>query len=204
MIKGLKAAPMPPIQKLLKLKLVRELESPIPYLRSKFFEGPRSQTCKVHEMVYPISIDLNLTGNPKMMPDMEQLIRYETALHCVEVRRNQVAVKKLLSPDFRETGKSGSSYDFNMIIAIMKSEENREWQIHSQDYQCTLLSESVRLLLYRTAHCDRQGNYSDFCKRASTWVLNNEQWQMKYHQGTPCEAFKIGENISAKQPAINL
>jgi len=139
-----------------------------------------------------------------MMTDMQQLIGYETALHYAEVRRNQVAVKKLISPDFREIGISGRSFDFNMIIALMQSEENNEQQIHSQDYQCTALSESVRLLLYRTAHCDRQGNYSDFCKRVSIWVLNNEQWQMKYHQGTPCETFEIDENISVKQPAINL
>ncbi|WP_445365019.1 DUF4440 domain-containing protein [Microbulbifer sp. ANSA001] len=139
-----------------------------------------------------------------MMSDIELLIEYETALHCAGIRRNRTIVEKLLNPAFYEVGKSGSSFDLNSIITLMQSKESSEGEIHSQDYHCTALSESVRLLLYRSAHRHQQGNYSDFCKRSSFWVLNNDQWQMIYHQGTRCEAFEIGENISTKRSAINL
>ncbi|MFA0810584.1 nuclear transport factor 2 family protein [Microbulbifer epialgicus] len=135
---------------------------------------------------------------------MELLIEYETALHCTEIRRNRAIVEKLLSSDFHEVGKSGRSFDFKSIITMMPSEDNSRWKIHSQVYQCIVLSESVRLLIYRAAHCNQQGNYSNFCKRSSIWGLNKDQWQMKYHQATPCEASEIGENISAKQPVICL
>ncbi|WP_226648378.1 DUF4440 domain-containing protein [Microbulbifer variabilis] len=139
-----------------------------------------------------------------MASDLDRIIEYETMLHDTGTRSNIKILEKLLSPDFREVGKSGRSFDFKLITTLMQSEKKSEWTIHSQNYQCLTLSESVQLLLYQSAHRDQQGNYSDFCKRSSIWVLNKGRWQMQYHQGTPCEAFSISENISAKQSTNNL
>jgi hypothetical protein len=48
------------------------------------------------------------------------------------------------------------------------------------------------LLLYKSASINNLGQASHFAKRSSIWVLSEEQWKMKYHQGTACESFQIG------------
>ncbi|WP_444921513.1 DUF4440 domain-containing protein [Microbulbifer sp. CnH-101-G] len=139
-----------------------------------------------------------------MASDLDRIIDYETMLHNTSNRKKLAILKALLSPDFREEGKSGLSFDFKLITTQMQSEKDSEWTVHSQNYQCITLSESVQLLLYQSAHRNQQGNYSDFCKRSSIWALNKGHRKMQYHQGTPCEAFSISENISAKQSANSL
>ncbi|QFT54134.1 DUF4440 domain-containing protein [Microbulbifer sp. THAF38] len=139
-----------------------------------------------------------------MASDLDRIIEYETMLQDKNTRSNQKILEKLLSPDFREVEKSGLSFDFKLITTQMQSEKDSEWTVHSQNYQCITLSESVQLLLYQSAHRNQQGNYSDFCKRSSIWLFNKGRWQMPYHQGMPCETFSISENISAKQSANSL
>ena len=118
---------------------------------------------------------------------MKILIEQEIALHQYATRQNKAEVARLLHPDFKEVGESGTSYDYCSIIAMMAAELPSDGYVHSQDYQCIELAPSVQLLLYQSAWVDEFGNKSHFTKRSSIWVLVGHQWQLQYHQGTHCD-----------------
>ncbi|CED61193.1 Putative uncharacterized protein [Moritella viscosa] len=120
---------------------------------------------------------------------MNFLIEQEIALHQYEVRQNKADIIRLLHPEFREVGESGTSYDFQSINAMMEEEQASNGYIHSQDFECINLEASVQMLLYKSASVNELGIKSHFAKRVSIWVLDGEQWQLKYHQGTPCDSF---------------
>lgn len=122
---------------------------------------------------------------------MDILIEQEIALHQYEIRQSKADIAQLIHGDFREVGESGISYDHQSIIEMMASEQPSNGFIHSQDYECIQLEESVQLLLYKSASVDELGKSSHFAKRSSVWVLNGTQWQLKYHQGTACEPFEL-------------
>jgi hypothetical protein len=122
---------------------------------------------------------------------MKVLVELEIALHQHEVRTDKAQIARLLHREFSEVGESGRTYDFQTIWDSVLNTESSETVIHSQDFECVELSSEVMLLLYKSATLDAQGYYSHFAKRSSIWVLNDGQWQMKYHQGTSCEPFEI-------------
>lgn len=122
---------------------------------------------------------------------MEVIIEQEIALHQFEVRQDKVEIERLIHPDFREVGRSGNSYDIKSIIRMMVAEKPSNVQVHSQNYKCVALEPTVQLLTYETALIDDSGKVSNFTKRSSIWVLVGELWQLKYHQGTPCDIFEI-------------
>ena len=126
---------------------------------------------------------------------MEVIIEQEIALHQFEVRQDKVEIERLIHPDFREVGRSGNSFDFKSIVRMMETEKPSNVQVHSQNYECVALEPTVQLLTYETALIDDSGQVSNFTKRSSIWVLVGELWQLKYHQGTPCDAF---EKVSCK------
>lgn len=122
---------------------------------------------------------------------MEILIKNEIALHQFEIRKNKKEVARLIHPNFREIGMSGISYDFTGIIEIMDEEIQSNGYIHSQDFESIQIEPSIYLLLYKSAWIDEDGVKSNFAKRSSIWAFSKENWQLKYHQGTPCEEFSI-------------
>ena len=122
---------------------------------------------------------------------MDILIQQEIELHQYEVRQNNNDIKRLIHPDFSEVGRGGDSYDFMSIVKMMRAEEPSTSKIHSQNYECLLLSPSVHLLKYQTALVSELGDVSNYAKRCSIWVLTEAGWQLKYHQGTPCLPFEL-------------
>ncbi|WP_022942392.1 DUF4440 domain-containing protein [Psychromonas hadalis] len=122
---------------------------------------------------------------------MDIIIKQEIDLHQIWFRNNKSVVKRLLHPEFREVEESGRSYNFNEIVSLTDNEKHSEDRVHSQDYECINLEKNVILLLYKSALLKPSGEYGSFTKRSSIWVKSDSQWQMKYHQGTSCKAFKI-------------
>ncbi len=122
---------------------------------------------------------------------MRTLIEQEIALHQYDTRQNKAEIERLLHPDFKEVGESGTSYDYQSIIAMMAAEQRSDGYVHSQGFQCIALAPSVQMLLYQTVWIDVLGNQSHFAKRSSIWVLVGDRWQMQYHQGTACGDFML-------------
>ena len=124
---------------------------------------------------------------------MTIIIEKEVALHQYEVRSDKKQLLKLLHPEFQEVGESGTSYSLNSILELLGTEQANGSQIHSQEFEGTELAPNIYLLLYKSATIDAENNCSHFAKRSSIWLLTEQGWQMKYHQGTQCQPFAISE-----------
>jgi hypothetical protein len=61
--------------------------------------------------------------------------------------------------------------------------------IWSQDYVLVKLDENFALLTYKSAHVDANGQLSRHTLRSSLWQKMQNGWQMRFHQGTPTDAF---------------
>ncbi|WP_440056599.1 DUF4440 domain-containing protein (plasmid) [Pseudoalteromonas sp. T1lg65] len=122
---------------------------------------------------------------------MDILIQQEIALHQYHTRQSKSEINRLLHPQFYETGMSGNSYNFNAIVAMMEKEKPSNTTIHSQDYESIKLGDQAYLLVYKSAVVSGLGQVNYFAKRSSVWIRNNAYWQLRYHQGTPCEPFEL-------------
>ncbi|NAX47854.1 DUF4440 domain-containing protein [Photobacterium halotolerans] len=122
---------------------------------------------------------------------MEVIIEQEIALHQYETRQNLDEVTRLLHSSFKEVGRSGRTFGYASIVEMMQNEEPSSGYIHSQEYDCIQLEPSVQLLLYKSAWVSEAGEIGAFSKRSSIWVFTGQNWQMKYHQGTPCPEFEL-------------
>ena len=121
-----------------------------------------------------------------------QLQQHEVTLHQPAVRADRERLGELLHEDFEEIGRSGSFFTREGILDVLPEEQSPP-RVHSQDYRLRLLSQDMALLYYRSAHADRDGVLSRFTRRASLWQRGPDGWKIRYHQGTPCEAFEAFE-----------
>lgn len=122
---------------------------------------------------------------------MNQLIENERALLQQDVRQNEAELQRLLHPDFIEVGYSGRTYDFQSTIESLLTEDCSAGYTHAQSFDASVLEDSVILLRFCTAHVSSDGVATRYCKRVSIWMLSDKKWQMRFHQGTPCEAFEV-------------
>ncbi|MCW8328727.1 nuclear transport factor 2 family protein [Photobacterium sp. SDRW27] len=125
---------------------------------------------------------------------MKILRELEEALHQFEVRTDPNQLKTLLHDSFIEIGYSGETYNYQTILDELLVEEPSSFVIWSQDYEYIELAPDFFQLIYREARMDENGTLSRHAKRTSLWFNNNGQWQMKYHQGTPTDAFDKAES----------
>lgn len=123
------------------------------------------------------------------------IIEQEFELHQVWFSSNKSVVERLLHPSFKEVAESGRSHDFKELLSYMDEARDSQDSVHSQEYECIKLDEHSVLLLYKSAILKATGEYVSFAKRSSIWIDTGILWQMKYHQGTTCEAFEVIESM---------
>jgi hypothetical protein len=124
---------------------------------------------------------------------LDTLKALETSLHDPEVRRSAERLGALLHPAFRELGRSGREYTREEVLAEF-SGGAPEFVIWAQDFSLEVLSESLALLTYRSAHVADGGALERHTLRASLWQRTEEGWKMRFHQGTPTAAFEKRED----------
>ena len=122
---------------------------------------------------------------------MDILIHQETLLHRYETRQSKSEIQRLLHPDFREIGRSGTEYNIDSIVDMMKQEEPSSDTLHAQNFVCSPIAHDTQLLTYESAIIDADGNIRDHAKHSSIWVLTDKNWQIRFHQGTPCAEFEL-------------
>jgi hypothetical protein len=120
---------------------------------------------------------------------LDTLRTLEVTLHQPEVRSNSERLDRLLHERFRELGRSGQIYTKAEILSEF-TREPQTYEVWSQDFQVEPLSEDVALLTYRSAHINSAGELERHTNRMSLWQLTERGWQMRFHQGTPTEAFQ--------------
>lgn len=119
---------------------------------------------------------------------LNQLRDLEIALHQPDVRSDFVRLDELLHDSFAEFGRSGRSYRKADILRELPLEEP-SGTVWSQDFSAAEIADGVALLTYKAAHLDENGEISRHTLRSSLWQRTARGWQMRFHQGTPTDAF---------------
>jgi hypothetical protein len=111
-----------------------------------------------------------------MDAEFAQVVHRELALLDPAVRRDPELVRAFLHPDFVEFGASGWIWDRSTIAAVTSGEAER---ITASDLTQRRLGPDAVLLTYRSHAPGRDA------LRSSTWVREDGDWLLIFHQGTP-------------------
>ncbi len=122
------------------------------------------------------------------MGSFETVKHLEVELHQPEVRSDAKRVSTLLHKSFVECGRSGRIYKRNDILEELAG-ENTGNSVWSQDFAAEEISDGVILLTYLSAHINSDEELYRFTFRSSLWQQTPYGWQMRFHQGTPIDAF---------------
>lgn len=128
----------------------------------------------------------------KMDPQelLSELRALEVAVHQACIRGDSIRLRELLHPRFREFGRSGRAYSRDDVIALF-ADQPPAYEILSQDCQLEQLVAGLMLLTYRSVRVNADGTIERHTLRASLWELTDVGWQLRFHQGTPTEAFDV-------------
>ncbi|WP_100642626.1 DUF4440 domain-containing protein [Alteromonas facilis] len=108
--------------------------------------------------------------------EFEIIRNLELELNDPAIRKDKQRLAALISEDFEEIGKSGRKFTKSDIINELVNEEPVAFSTH--DFNFIVLAEDCILVKYQTT-IDQQSAY-----RCSIWKRVNNNWQIKYHQGT--------------------
>lgn len=118
----------------------------------------------------------------------EQIIALEECLFTAEVRLSSQQIDALLSEDFKEITSTGRCFYKDEAVTRLPSENQPE--IQAEKFQIQWLTKEIALLNYRSI-LKRDSGAVIYSLRSSIWRKEDSLWKMCFHQGTPCEAFKI-------------
>ena len=108
------------------------------------------------------------------------ILALEYKLLNPEIRGDKAALERLLAPNMCEIGRSGKYYERALIIKDLVADPSMEEEMTIEDFNLQLLSDNVCLVTYKIIE-----NKS---LRSSIWQeLEQGQWQMLFHQGTPTD-----------------
>lgn len=127
------------------------------------------------------------------MDPRESLSRFralEVAVQQACIRGDRMRLRELLHPHFREFGRSGRIYSRDDVIAAFAG-QSQAYEILSQDFQPEQLLAGLTLLTYRSVRVNADGSVERHTLRASLWELTEFGWQLRFHQGTPTDAFDV-------------
>lgn len=119
---------------------------------------------------------------------LERLRNLETELHRSETRQNRSRMESLLHPDFVELARSGRRYSRNDVLEEFENGHVLE-PVHAQDFELSELVPGIALLTYRSAHIGPTGDLARHSLRSSLWIQTPGGWRIRFHQGTPVDAF---------------
>ena len=123
------------------------------------------------------------------MVELQQLRDLEIELHRTETRQNRSRMESLLHPDFVELARSGRRYSRNEVLEEFEGGRAME-PVHAQDFELAALFPEIALLTYRSAHISPTGDLFRHSLRSSLWIETPGGWRIRFHQGTPTEAFR--------------
>jgi hypothetical protein len=112
----------------------------------------------------------------------------EVGLHQPHVHSDVGRLDALLHDSFLEFGRSGRSYNKADILRELPLRQSAV-TLWSQDFSLAEIADGVALLTYKSADLDANGAMSRHTLRASLWQRTARGWQMRFHQGTPTDAF---------------
>jgi hypothetical protein len=119
---------------------------------------------------------------------LERLRDLEIELHRLETRRNRSRMESLLHPDYVEVARSGRCYSRTEVLEEFAGGGILE-PVHAQDFRLSELGPGIALLTYTSAHVSPTGDLDRQTLRSSLWMETANGWCLRFHQGTPMEAW---------------
>jgi len=102
----------------------------------------------------------------------------ERALLRPDVRHDEIALRTLLAPDFREFGQSGRAYGRDQIIAALLVSPDEDVAVHLSEQTTLPLGPDAVLLTYLLSYDGR------LSRRSSLWRCDDGEPRLVFHQGT--------------------
>lgn len=130
------------------------------------------------------------SGDNSLDELLAHLTSAEVSLQSPDIRRDKTRAGDLLHASFREFGRSGTTYDRADILELLATGEP-SGRIVSQDFSLHRLASNVALLTYKTAIIDDSGKAHRHTLRSSIWIRTENGWKLRFHQGTPTDAFLV-------------
>lgn len=122
-----------------------------------------------------------MTAATKALAD--HLLALEIALQTRDVRSSEEKIRELLSPEFREFGRSGLAYTFGDIISRLLAETGPN-NTDIADFTVSMITQTVALATYRGIRINDDGSHL-YANRSSLWRHEPDgKWRMVFHQGT--------------------
>ncbi|MBE0371030.1 nuclear transport factor 2 family protein [Pseudoalteromonas sp. MMG013] len=120
---------------------------------------------------------------------LEHLVELERILLEPSVRQSVNRLDQLLSPNFHEISANGLMFNKAHIMSRLPSEKVP--QFYNQSFIGQMLSADIAQLTYHAAYRHSARAPLHYSIRMSIWKKVAEQWQLIYHQGTPCPEFAL-------------
>ncbi len=124
-------------------------------------------------------------------PLLRQLMSLERALHRPQIRRDPQRLDALLHAEFVEIGYGGRRHTKTDLLALLPTLPLDGNEIRAQDVEVQTLSPDLVLLTYRSVHRHPDGTLTRFSHRSSLWERQAGTWRLRFHQGTPTQAFEL-------------
>lgn len=111
------------------------------------------------------------------------LATLELTLWRSETRYDRALMEATFAPDFHEFGRSGRRYTREDLLPTGES-HRIDATLHA--LTVTDLSPTIALVTYQSEL--RRQTQTEWANRSSLWDRTSGRWQLRFHQGTPCEA----------------
>jgi hypothetical protein len=107
----------------------------------------------------------------------------EASLWRRDTRFDRALMEATFAPDFHEFGRSGRRYTRAEMIFDTSDAEPIDATLH----RLTVTDLAPRLALV-TYISEVRADTTEWANRSSIWDCASGRWQLRFHQGTPCEA----------------
>jgi hypothetical protein len=108
----------------------------------------------------------------------------ELSLWRAETRFDRALMEAAFAPDFFEFGRSGRRYGRDELLPDGTEAGRIDATLHALTTHT--LSPDLALVTYISERRTPDG--TEWANRSSIWDRSSGRWQLRFHQGTPCEA----------------
>jgi hypothetical protein len=116
-------------------------------------------------------------------PELQDLPALELTLWHAKTRYDRALMDQTFAPDFHEFGRSGRRYTREDLLPTGERDP-----IDATLHALTIaaLSDTIALVTYISELHGPTG--TEWANRSLLWDRSKGRWQLRFHQGTPCEA----------------
>ena len=119
-----------------------------------------------------------------MTPELTSLHALEISLWRTATRFDWTFMNATFAPDMFEFGRSGRRYTREELLPTKDDQQDIDARLHNLNTRP--LSTDLAQVTYHSEV--RRSGAIEWANRSSIWDRSSGRWQLRFHQGTPCEA----------------